>query len=479
MNKYSYLAKNTLIFTISNFGAKFLTFLLVPLYTHVLSTSEYGTADAIITTANLLVYIFTINIADAVLRFTINKKDNQGEILAYGIKVTIQGSIIFALLLFISIFIFPISWASYCYFFLFAYFAITAISTLFSCYLRAIDKVGCVAIAGIISIVGMVGCNIVFLLLIKIDLVGYLLSIIIGPVISVIYQAICIKKSCTFHRSLVCDRQTQREMRAYSIPLIFNNVCWWINNSLDRYIIIWILGTAQNGIYSVAYKIPTILSIFQSVFSQAWSLSAIKEFDSEDKDGFFSKTYKVYNAGMVMTCTILIFLNIPLAKILFAKDFFEAWQSSSILLLASLFTALGAFLGSIFSAIKKTKIFAVSTVIAAIINVFLNCLLIPIIGIQGAAIATVISFFVMWIIRLILVKKEIRLKIPVLKHMVSYILLLIQIIVEHFCPQFFWLQLFVVIAIMIMYGNVIGEIFGVLLKNLVKNMRKALKILRK
>ena len=78
-NKYAYLAKNTMLFTISSFGSKILSFLLVPLYTAVLSTEEYGTADLVTTTAGLLIYVFTLNIADAVLRFAIDRKNNQEE----------------------------------------------------------------------------------------------------------------------------------------------------------------------------------------------------------------------------------------------------------------------------------------------------------------------------------------------------------------------------------------------------------------
>ena len=73
--KYKYLGKNTLIFAISSFSTKFLSFLLVPLYTSFLSTAEYGKIDLITTTSTLLVYVLTINIADSVLRFTIENED--------------------------------------------------------------------------------------------------------------------------------------------------------------------------------------------------------------------------------------------------------------------------------------------------------------------------------------------------------------------------------------------------------------------
>ena len=92
--KYSYLIQNTLLFTISSFGSKILSFLLVPFYTNILSTSDYGTADLITTTTTLLIFIFTINIADSVLRFAIERSEKQEEILFFGIKVLVIGSIV-------------------------------------------------------------------------------------------------------------------------------------------------------------------------------------------------------------------------------------------------------------------------------------------------------------------------------------------------------------------------------------------------
>ena len=71
MKGYKYLFKNIGLLTISQFGTKILVFLLVPLYTSVLSTSEYGTYDLFVTTINLLVPIVTLNLSDAVLLFNI------------------------------------------------------------------------------------------------------------------------------------------------------------------------------------------------------------------------------------------------------------------------------------------------------------------------------------------------------------------------------------------------------------------------
>ena len=79
MNKYITLLKNTSIFAIGTFGAKVLTFLMMPFYTRVLTTEDLGVVDLIVNTANFIIPIVTICIADAILRYgldrAVNKKD--------------------------------------------------------------------------------------------------------------------------------------------------------------------------------------------------------------------------------------------------------------------------------------------------------------------------------------------------------------------------------------------------------------------
>ena len=66
-------------------------------------------------------------------------------------------------------------------------------------------------------------------------------------------------------------------MLAYCVPLIPTAVFWWIMGVSDRYLVKWLVGSDANGIYAVAYKIPTILTILATVFMDAWQLSAIAE----------------------------------------------------------------------------------------------------------------------------------------------------------------------------------------------------------
>lgn len=471
--KNSYLIKNTVIFAISSFGTKFLSFFMIPLYTNILSTSDYGIADLITTTGTLLIFVCTINIADSVLRFSIDEKCNDKEaILSFGLRVLVVGSLVVCFILSVIYKFKILNWPVQYYIFIWLYFIFVALNQILSNYLRAIDKVKEVAVAGILSSLFIILGNVVFLLIIKWGIVGYLISLILGPLISCIYSFT--KIGCTFKILVnsVCERKVKYDMILYCAPLIFNNIALWINAYLDRYFVTGMCGADQNGIYSAASKIPTILSTCYSIFTQAWTLSAIKEFDKDDKEGFFSQTYNIYSALIVVVCSIIILFNIPLAKILYAKDFFIAWRSSSILLLSVMFNAFTAFLGSVFGAVKKTNIIAYTTIFSAVINIVLNVLLIAKWRIQGAAIATVVAYVVMWAIRLVVIKKYIHLKLNLVRDCLAYSLLVIQVILEHYQSHLYIGQIVIFVIVLCIYRKYLIEIINVLLKTLKQKVGK-------
>ena len=81
-NRYKYLIKNTGILTISSFSTKILTFLMVPLYTSVLTTEEYGTYDLAVSTVSLLIPILSVNIVDGVMRYSMDSRYDRADIFS-------------------------------------------------------------------------------------------------------------------------------------------------------------------------------------------------------------------------------------------------------------------------------------------------------------------------------------------------------------------------------------------------------------
>lgn len=107
----------------------------------------------------------------------------------------------------------------------------------------------------------------------------------------------------------VIDKTLQKEMLLYAVPLMMTTIGWWVNTASDKYVVTFICGVAANGLLSIAYKIPTILNTLQGIFIQAWQVSAIKEYGSEEAKRFYRETFLYLNALMCVGCAGLIWLT--------------------------------------------------------------------------------------------------------------------------------------------------------------------------
>lgn len=448
-SKYNVFSKNIILFSISSFGHKILAFLLIPLYTSFLSTGEYGTIDLVTTTVSLLIPIFTLNISDAVMRFTLSDKEN-GSYFGLGLRVTMKGSLMLAVFLTTAtMFPFLAEYKPYMIWVFVIYMA-NALYNLLQNFLRATDRVPVMVTASLINSFVMLSLNVVLIAWLRLGINGYYIAMLAGLSLSTVFMAVRSKA----HRHMRMSKKEADKVRTdcmkYCIPTIFTTLSWWINSGLDRFFVSAYCGIDQNGIYSIAYKIPTILGIFHNIFAQAWTLSAIVEFDKDDTDGFFGKTYSMYNSMMVLVTSGIIILNILLSKLLYANDFFAAWRYVPVLLLSSLFSALSGYFGSIFAAVKDTKTCAFSTMVSAGVNIVLNAVLIPPMGVMGAALATAVAYVVAWGMRIVIVRRYIHIKNIFTRDVLAYMMLVVQVAVSITDGHLYWLQtiLFAVIALL-------------------------------
>ena len=425
MNRYKYLFKNIGLLTLSSFATKLLSFFLVPLYTNILTTTEYGTYDLFSTTVGVLLPILTLNVQDAVMRFAIDSKSNPKAIISVALKILLIANAIAAIGVILNVALEISALVKDYSIFFFLMFFTQSLSGVITYYIRGIDKIADLSVSSVFVSAFTIGCNIIFLVVFHWGLNGYFWANIIGPLVQSLY--LIVRSGLIYDTDLRADfSEEKKAMLDYCKPMIANSVAWWVNNTSDRYVVIFFCGLAENGIYSVASKIPSILNIFQSIFSQAWTLSAVKDFDPEDKSGFFANTYRAYNCLMVLLCSAIIVADKILAHFLYAKDFFVAWKYVPWLTIAIVFGSLSGYIGGFFSAVKNSKIFAQSTVIGAVSNIILNLIMTPFMGALGAAIATAVCYFVVWVIRYWHSKKFIKLKIRLKRDLVTYALLVMQ-----------------------------------------------------
>ena len=406
--KNQYLAKNTFLFAIGNFGSKLISFLLVPIYTNILSTSGYGVLDIINVILTIGLPIITLNISESILRFLLDKDSNKDNIL----QICYYFSIISIIFSFMLIPIFNLIPEISTHSILIAiYLASSAISGIAMCYIRGVEKIKSYAIISIIktSFIGIL--SIVFLVLLHMTIDGYLLAYILSEILAII---LCFIFGVSDKKVKLSkpDIYLTKKMVSFSFFLIPNALMWWIINSMDRFMIIPMYGIDANGIYAVSSKVPAMLSIFTNIFNQAWLYSTVKneQNDKKDSEKYTNYIYSIFFKTIMLVAIILVLIIKPLLNIYVGKSFYTAWIYSIPIIVGTAFSSLGTFISSEYNLHKDSRGFLKSATIGALINLILNYALMSILGVMGAAIATCISFISVFIFRAIDIRKYKKIK---------------------------------------------------------------------
>ena len=175
-------------------------------------------------------------------------------------------------------------------------------------------------------------------------------------------------------------------MLTYCVPLIPTAVFWWIMGVSDRYLVKWFVESDANGIYAVAYKIPTILTILATVFMDAWQLSAIAESgDRRAQARFYARVWDAFFSAVCLCAGGIIAFSPLLIRLLAAESYYDAWRYIPILTLSMIAAAFSNFMGSVYVVTKKSTASLWISLAAAAANIALDLFLIPRIGVQSAA----------------------------------------------------------------------------------------------
>ena len=427
---YKKLFSNTIIFAIGSFGSKLLVLILVPLYTAALLPEQYGTVDLVAQTANILLPIFTLSVSEAALRFGLDAKTPERRQTIY---TTCLGVVICGLGIMAAIF--PIlSRFEYLDGFsaiLYIYVWTAALKQLNATYTRSLEKVKLFALDGILTTLMMILLNILFLLKFKWGMTGYLLAIILSDLCSSVF----LFAAAGLWRHVNPKRfqlSALKEMLRYCAPLVPTTLLWLITSISDRFIIVYFHGEAMNGINTVAYKIPTIITTVFTMFSQAWNMSAIQENGSSGREDFYTTVFSLNQSFMYVMAAGILMINRPLTYIWVNPAYHEAMLYSPILTMATVFTCFNVFLGSVYIAEKRTKRSFITSLAAGVINIILNFLLIPRFGIYGAAGATFAAYFLVFFFRLFDTSKIIRFRFSLAKILVNTLLLSAMTVINQF-----------------------------------------------
>ena len=402
------LAKGTIVYMIGNLSSKVLQMLILPIITASLVTSEYGYYDLIVTTISLVTPIVTLQMIEGMFRFMFNSsEDDQRRTVSTVTVFLICGIILLAAIIAILHIIIPnvqypvLIFANYVSSILFTYMQKLA---------RCQQKNSQFAISGVINTIAMLGFQALTLIIFKMGVDGMLIANAISYVIASIYLLLHLKVNHLISKQSI-DVYKFKELLKYSAPLVPNSIGWWVVASSDRYIISWFLGSAANGIYSIAGKFSQLLTFITTVFQLAWQESAIMEENSETRDRFYSKTFNVYMKLLLGGYLVVLPFIKMIIPLLLDESYQDGWLYNPILLIGAIFSAFSQFYGSAYMVFKKTSAALSTTLIAAVVNILIGVGLIQSIGLYAPALGTAVSFCVQWIIRMYQLRENFKVKV--------------------------------------------------------------------
>ncbi len=443
---------------------------MVRLYTGVLTPAEYGTGDLLITTVSLLTPFISFGISDGVFRFLPEYPRAKKSVFSIGIYAVTAGAALLAASL-------PLLGLAEGFH---GRLPLLAFLTLAACYhsvceqyVRACGDTLLYAEQGLLNTLLVVLLNILFLTVLHLGVTGYALSVGVADILCTVY--LVLKRHLWRRLTIRPNRELLKKMLRYSIPLIPTTVFWWITSVSDRYMISAMLGSEANGIYTVANKLPTMLTILSGVLMQAWQYSAISESKNslQAQTAFYSNVWLGLSVALFLACSGMVALAKIEIRILADTAYQEAWQYVPVLCAAMLLCAFTSFMGSVYTVTQKSGLSFWTSFLGAGINIALNAMLIPSpLGVQGAALATLASYLIVFLVRARNARQLIPFRLFKKNLLISASILAVQILFMGFAwPGWQAVQIGAVIGMLLIGRKQLVEKFALLRRRKGGNLR--------
>lgn len=396
MDKNAKLVKNALIYAVGNFGSKILSYVMVLVYSYYITPEDLGYYDVVLTTISMVQPLVIFQINDGVFRFLLGSEKHQqvavvGNVLKFLCITTVVSELVFIVFCgFVKI-----QYAVWIGLLLFS----TMFFVLMQDIVRGMGLNREYAAYGVLNSIVMLVLETIGLIVLHMGVGALLIS-------KVCAYSICIITMFVRHRELsqaLHEKMSQKVLRPilkYSAPLVPNTICWWVVNSSDRYIILFALGAAYNGVYSMSTKFPTILTMVTSIFYLAWQETAIKEYNTPERDRFFSDIFQKYYVLLFSLCLCAIPATRIVIELFVSEAFKDAWKYTGFLYLGASFSALCSFLGMGYQISKETARSLATTIFAAILNFGVNIACVKFIGLQAASFSTFAAYLFLMFIRI-------------------------------------------------------------------------------
>lgn len=409
MNKVRLFLENFIIYGFGGVISRIIPLIMVPIVTRLMpSTSYYGISDLSNTVVSFGSAIAIMGMYDAMYRLFFEKNDETYK------KTVCSTTLLFTLFTSVIVFVIMVVFRTHIalYFFSgkkYAYIVyISAIATLvgstnsiISAPTRMQNKRKVYLVTNTLSPILSYSISIPLLLS-----GHYIIALPLAAVISGITMEIAfgiMNRKWFILKQF--DRTLLKQMLVIAVPLLPNFLLYWLFNSCDKVMITNLIGIGAAGVYSVSSKLGQCSQLIYTAFAGGWQYFALSTMKEDNQVQSNSLVFEYLGVLSFITTAFICTFSYLIFYILFTDDYICGYLAAPYLFLAPLLQMLFQVAASQFLVVKKTwpNMFILGS--GAIINIIINYTLIPIIGIEGASIATLMGYAVSDVICVIVLKR--------------------------------------------------------------------------
>ena len=399
--KISALVSGSIVLIISNLAVKAANFLFLPLYTKYLTNSDLGISDLI---TNLSAFVFPILVWGFDSAFSAFYYDEDSD--KYRTEVFNTVSFFLMLTSIVTlVFIIGSRQVSLGLFHVTDYYPAVILSFLsialnlwylpYALYLRMNNRMLPYAIiTGISSIVILIS-NVLLVAVLRMGHMSLIISTLTAHAVMLLLYYIFsgIRPSVKY-----VNISLLKKMLRYATPLVPLTVLAWILSLSDRYIINYFLGEAEVGIYGIAARFVSLLNIVTSAFSVSYTTFAYaSKNDANAKEQYIRVLDTVFSIMAILCWTVCVFGK-DIVRIMTTEPYYPAYELLPSLLFGQAFYIVSTIVGYGIAFTKKSKFYLLSTSAGALLNIVLNILFIPVMGVKAAAFTTFLGYFTVMIL---------------------------------------------------------------------------------
>lgn len=407
-------------YTLTEFFLKGITFLTIPIFTRLLSPSDYGTASLYLTWVNIFTIIIGLCLNTSITKGKYDFKDNYNAFVSstmfLSVIIFIIYLVIFTVFNDVLLNITGLTKGLFYFMLLHAYFIFVRTSIIAK--LRVEYKYKLISLISILTNILGVLLSIYLILNVYQDK-RYMGQIIGNGSLIILIGVLFLGYLILNGKRILIDINYWKYALGLSLPLVLASLSGIANAQFDRIVIDKYIGESATGLYSFAYNVGMIISVLIHALDQAWTPWVYESMEREEYDKIKLRG-KAYRNLITLFYICILLISPEIIRIMANSNYWDSLEIVPFIFMGYYFTFMYTLEVKTEFHYRKTSLISLGTMLSAGINIVLNIIFVPLYGAVAAAITTTISYLFLFIFHYIITSRIIKHSVYGLKfHMVS------------------------------------------------------------